>query len=135
MASGAAWFLGYLIYIPFTILIGVYNFAVSLYSTGILIFENPQRLQFQEWLFYPIRRMIVQGFIMGFGLIWLSIPGASAFALPCLGLWMLLDFTDYQGFDQVGMTLGIPFYGTPGEQNYQAYTDPYYKYSDSQPVY
>lgn len=111
VTSGAGWFLGYVIYLPMTMLMSIYNFAVVIYSTGLLLFETPQRLSAQEWLFYPVRRWLIEGFIISSGFFWLAIPGVSIIVMPLLGLWYANDFLDYQGFDQLGRTLGIPFNG------------------------
>lgn len=89
----------------------IYNLAVVIYSTGLLLFETPQRLSAQEWLFYPLRRWLIENFIITIGLIVLSVPGLSLIFMPLLGLWYAIDFLDYQGFDQLGKTLGIPFNG------------------------
>lgn len=37
------------------------------------------------------------------------IPGLSAFTMPFLGVWAVNDFLDYQGWEQLGDTLSIPF--------------------------
>jgi hypothetical protein len=109
--SAGGWWLGYIIYAPLTTVLGVYNIAVGFYSTGIMLFEYPQRLQFSEWLLYPMRRLVVEAIIIILGYFWLSVPLLNVFALPVLGLWYLNDFLDYTGWDQVTQTLGIPFNG------------------------
>ena len=48
-------------------------------------------------------------YIQGVANIMILIPGVSAFMMPLLGTWALNDYLDYQGWDQVGFTLGIPF--------------------------
>ena len=109
--SAGGWFLGYLLYFPITMVLHLYNVAVWFYSTGIMLFESPQRLQFDEWLLYPVRRLIVEAVIILMGYFWLGVPLLNLFALPCLGLWYVNDFLDYSGWDQVTSTLGIPFNG------------------------
>lgn len=109
--SAGGWFLGYLLYAPLTTVLSLYNTAVWFYSTGIMLFEYPQRLQFNEWLLYPVRRLIVEAIIITLGYFWLGVPLLNIFALPCLGLWYINDFLDYAGWDQVTTTLGLPFNG------------------------
>ena len=73
--------------------------GTSIYAFGIMIFENPQRLQFDEWLLYPIRRQMVESIIVTMGLFWLLVPFLNIFVLPLLGLWYVHDFLDYSGWD------------------------------------
>ena len=97
--SGLLWIFGNLIYIPTAIVLSVYNFFEVLYATGLLIFEYPRRLQFGEWVMYPVRRCIVEGLILTIGFFWLLVPGFSVVALPILGFWYAHDFLDYAGWD------------------------------------
>lgn len=111
IASGG-WLVGYVLFIPASIIMGIYNAVVSIYAFFIMLFENPNRLNFQEWVSYPFRRQVVQALCILFADIVILIPGVSAFAMPALGALAISDFLDYQGWAQVGATLSIPFSGT-----------------------
>ena len=108
---GFAGIIGNALYFPITTVLHLYNVAIWFYGTGIMLFESPQRLQFDEWLLYPVRRCIVEFVIIIMGYFWINVPLLSIFALPLLGLWYVNDFLDYSGWDQVTATLGIPFNG------------------------
>jgi hypothetical protein len=95
LVSGGGWLVGYLVYTPMSGILTSYNFMVVIYSTFIMLFEYPNRLDFGEYLLYPIRRWFIQNLIVLFGYFWLSIPGISVFVMPLLGLWYVSDFLDY----------------------------------------
>lgn len=76
-------------------------------------------------MFYPFRRWFVQAIFywIGYFMVWL--PGISAFGMPLLGIAAIADFLDWQGWEQMGFTLSIPFSGVDPyahEIHYGAYT-------------
>lgn len=92
-----------------TTLNSVYGLIVLVYSTHIMVFDKPQRLDFTEWVRYPLRRYFVQNYITFLGYVIMPFPGLSAVIMPFLGVWAISDFLDYKGYNQLGDTLSIPF--------------------------
>ena len=122
------WLFGFVFWIPLTWLLFLYNWAVSIYSFGIMLFERPQSLQFSEYLTYPVRRQIVQQIIIVINSLVLYIPGVSIILSPLLGIWYVFDYLDYPGAESVTMTLGIPFNGAYDERKLSTYHDPNYNH-------
>ena len=44
--SGVFWLMGFLWFFPFSILMNLYNLGVVVYGTQLMLFEQPQRLNF-----------------------------------------------------------------------------------------
>jgi hypothetical protein len=105
--SGGGWLIGYTIYIPFTTTNSLYQTGAMIYALHVMLFQN--RLTVDDWLKYPLRRWGIQLLITCIGYLVMFIPGLSAFIMPFLGVWAVNDFLDYQGWDQLGDTLSIPF--------------------------
>ena len=109
LASGAGWLLGYIVYWPLTTLHSLLILGYVWYSLYVLLIDDEIQLTFDDFLWYPVRRWMVQNIIIIFGYFIMPIFGLSAFGMPTLGVWALNDFVDYQGWDQLGETLFLPF--------------------------
>lgn len=79
-------------------------------------------------MFYPARRQVVGILIAFIAYVVILIPGVSAFGMPVLGAWAINDYLDYQGWNQVGYTLSLPFMGMDAWATGTpvGYADPYY---------
>lgn len=109
--GSGSWLLGYVLFLPASTIMQIYNIVATLYGFFIMLFENPKRLSFQEWVFYPLRRQFVQWLCQLLGSVLILFPIVSAFGMPVLGALAINDYLDYQGWNQVGYTLSLPFMG------------------------
>lgn len=109
IVSGGGWVLGYVIYFPLTLIWQFNELVETIYATNIMLFEEPNRLTFEDWLAYPFRRYWMQKLIIFLGYQLLFFPGVSAIGLPLLGAWAINDWLDYEGWDSMWYTLSIPF--------------------------
>ena len=66
-------------------------------------------ISFNDWMAFTVRRHIVTGVIELLSLVVLAIPGVSFVVMPMLGLLQVWNMLDFQNFQQVWWTLGLPF--------------------------
>lgn len=83
------WVFGYLWYIPWFLINAIYHFFCMLYAGIVWLFQH--RIDFGQFLLYPVRRWIVQNIIGGLGLIALAFPFVNILLMPLLGLWAVSD--------------------------------------------
>ena len=81
------------------------------YAVWIMLFGDYNRryLAFVDWAAFVLRRFFVQGIIEMLSLFIMAIPGVGLFIMPLMGLWSVHNYLDYQNWNQVWWTLGLPF--------------------------
>ena len=83
----------------------------SLRAFWVMLFGDyyGRYLSFNDWIVFTVRRTVVQQLTNVVSYFVMSIPGVSFILMPCLGLWSVWNLVDFQNWQQVWWTLGLPF--------------------------
>ena len=109
--SGVLWIGGLAVLIPSMLIYMVIELEESLIAFQYLTVGDYQGryLTFNDWVAFPLRRTVVQMIINLMSLVILLIPGVSVIVMPFMGLWSVHNLLDYQNWNQVWFTFGLPF--------------------------
>lgn len=66
-------------------------------------------LSFNDWIMFSIRRHTVERAIEFVSLFVMAIPGVGLVLMPLMGLLQVWNLVDFQNWQQVWWTLGLPF--------------------------
>ena len=107
--SGFFWILGYIYFLPVTLVIlAILGWDLT-YITWLMLFQDPAPLTWDQWVNYPLRKVGVQSSLAMLGSLTLLLPFASAIIMPILGYLAVWDIMDYVDQGKVHENLMMPF--------------------------
>lgn len=107
LTSGAGWIGGFAIFIPMSLIFQTLHGWILLYSTILLIFDS-ESVTLGQWFWVPLRKYMLQSFIMLLGYLNLLLPVVCTFSMPLLGALAVWDYLDYGSIGYVWKALLYP---------------------------